>query len=533
MTLISNYKNLGIEYKGTISAYDKISELNEIKNCSLEGGGSNNIQLQHAKGKLTARERIDLLLDYGTFEEIGALVMHNCTDLDMEQKKYLGDSVVTGYGTINNRKVFVYAHDFTILGGTISEVAAEKICKIMDMAAKYGCPIVGLLDSGGARIQEGVSSLVGCGEIFTRNTLYSGVIPQISVIMGPCAGAAVYSPALTDFVFMVNGTGQMYVTGPSVVQAVTGENVSPEETGSADVHSSKSGNCHFVYNTEQECLHMVRRLLSFLPQNNNDVALIEHSENSNYTAQDELISLIPTDTNKAYDMRKIILNIIDNSDFMEVQERFAKNILIGFGKLNGRNVGIIAQQPMYFAGSLTVNAADKAARFIRFCDCFNIPLITFVDVPGFMPGTDQEHHGIIRHGAKILYAYAEATTAKISVVVRKAYGGAYIAMSSKSLRGDINFAWPTAELAVMGPEGAVNIIYRKKIANSEEPEETESLLIKEYRDKFANPYMAAAKGYIDEVIDPRDTRQKLIKALMLMENKTDSMPWKKHGNIPL
>ncbi len=533
MTLISNYNNQEIEYKGSISPVEKISELHEIKSCAFEGGGIDNIELQHAKGKLTARERIQLLLDYGTFEEIGALVLHNSNDLGLDQKRYLGDSVVTGYGSINNRKVFVYAHDFTILGGTISETAGNKICKIMDMAAKSGCPIIGLLDSGGARIQEGVSSLVGCGEIFTRNTLYSGVIPQISVIMGPCAGAAVYSPALTDFVFMVNGTGQMYVTGPSVVKAVTGENASSEETGSAYVHASKSGNCHFVYNSEQECLHMVRRLLTFLPQNNRDTAPAEKYENDNSSSADELINLIPVDPNKAYDMRKIILNILDNGDFMEVHEKFAKNIITGFGRLRGKNVGIVAQQPMYSAGALTVNASDKAARFIRFCDCFNIPLITFIDVPGFMPGMEQEHLGIIRHGAKMLYAFAEATTAKISVVIRKAYGGAYIAMSSKSLRGDINFAWPTAELAVMGPEGAVNIIYRKKIANSEDPRETESLLIKEYRDKFANPYTAAAKGYIDEVIDPGETREKLIRALAILENKSDSMPWKKHGNIPL
>ncbi|OGO16667.1 MAG: methylmalonyl-CoA carboxyltransferase [Chloroflexi bacterium RBG_16_48_7] len=511
---------------------EKISDLNDIKARAHAGGGPKRIQAQHAKGKLTARERIDLLLDTGTFEEIGALAIHNCTDPALKEQKFYGDSVVTGYGNINGKKTFVYAQDFTVLGGTLSLVAGQKICRVMDMAASCGCPIVGLLDSGGARIQEGISSLIGCGEIFTRNTLYSGVIPQISVVMGPCAGAAVCSPALTDFIFMVNDSGQMYVTGPLVVKAVTGEDNSAEDTGGASVHSTKSGNCHFVYNTEEECLAQVRRLLGFLPQNNKqktrywDLSTEEKPD-------EELLSIIPSEPNKPYDMIKIIKRLVDDGDFMEVHERFARNIIVGFGKIGGRHVGIVAQQPQVMAGSLTVDASDKAARFIRFCDCFNIPLITLVDVPGYMPGVEQEHHGIIRHGAKILYAYAEATTPKISIVVRKAYGGAYIAMSSKSLRGDINYAWPTAEFAVMGPEGAVNIIYRDIISKSPNPEAMTQSLINEYREKFANPYTAAANNYIDDVIDPRDTRQKIIKALMMLDSKSDSIPTKKHGNMPL
>jgi acetyl-CoA carboxylase carboxyltransferase component len=511
---------------------EKVADLRSKKAMARSGGGPRRIQSQHSKGKLTARERIAILLDPGTFEEIGALALHNCTDEALKEQQFYGDSVVTGYGYVNSNKVFVYAQDFTVLGGTLSLVAGQKICRVMDMAASCGCPIIGMLDSGGARIQEGISSLIGCGEIFTRNTLYSGVVPQISVVMGPCAGAAVYSPALTDFIFMVSDSGQMYVTGPTVVKAVTGEDNSAEDTGGAAVHSTKSGNCHFVYKTEEECLAQVRRLLGFLPQNNKEK--IKYWDLSPQENPDEnILSLVPSDPNKAYDMGKVIARLVDGGDFMEVHERFARNIIVGFGKICGRNVGIVAQQPMVMAGSLTVDASDKAARFIRFCDCFNIPLVTLVDVPGFMPGVEQEHHGIIRHGAKILFAYAEATVPKISIVIRKAYGGAYIAMSSKSLKGDVNYAWPTAEFAVMGPEGAVNIIYRDIIAKSTDPEVTTQNLINEYREKFANPYTAAANNYIDDVIDPRETKQKIIKALMMLDSKSDAVPFKKHGNMPL
>lgn len=510
----------------------KIEELNEVKKASLHAADTKAIELQHSKGKLTARERIDLLLDPGTFEEIGAFVKHQCSNFGLDKRKYLGDSVVTGYGLINGRKTFVYAQDFTILGGTISLASAEKICKILDLAANTGCPVVGLLDSGGARIQEGVDALVGCGEIFTRNTLYSGVIPQISVITGPCAGAAVYSPALTDFIFMVQKTGQMYVTGPSVVQAVTGEKCTAEDTGSADIHARKSGNCHFVFDDEFTCFQMVRKLLSFLPQNNKQKSRILNT-NDPQQDKDEILNVVPAEPYKTYDMKRIIGCIVDDSDFMEVHELFAQNVITGFARLGGYSIGIVAQQPLHLAGALTADASDKAARFIRFCDCFNIPIVTLVDVPGYMPGVDQERQGIIRHGAKLLYAYVEATVPKISVIIRKAYGGAYIAMSSKSLRGDINFAWPTGEIAVMGPEGAVNILFKEEINSSNNPEEITEALVEQYRKKFANPYLAAEKGYIDEVIHPKETRIKLIKALKILEDKSVVLPFKKHGNIPL
>lgn len=531
MTTSTNYQNQEKEFFPVMGIQGKLDELNEMKYRSSQGGGIKRIESQHIKGKLTARERISLLVDPGTFEEVGALVISEVSSGMPDQERFLGDSVVTGYGNINEEKVFIYSQDFTVVGGTISEVSAKKICRIMDMAANCGCPIVGLLDSGGARIQEGVSSLAGCGEIFSRNTRYSGVIPQISVILGPCAGAASYSPALTDFIFMVDGMGQMYITGPEVVRTSTGENVTAEESGGARVNAHKSGNCHFICETEEQCLGKVRRLLHFLPQNNRRPAkrgmCVENS------SPDELLNLVPADPNKAYDMRKIILNIIDNGDFMEVQRYFARSIIIGFARIDGKTVGIVAQQPMYSAGALTVDASDKAARFIRFCDCFSIPLITLVDVPGYLPGLEQEHNGIVRHGAKLLYAYAEATTGKISVVIRKAYGGAYIAMSSKPLKGDINYAWPASEFAVMGPEGAVNILYRHTVAHALNPEQAMQDLANEYRTKFSNPYIAAARGYIDDVIDPRETRVKLASALALLENKGDTLPWKKHGNIPL
>ena len=512
---------------------EKVQNLAKLREQAKQGGGVKRTKAQHTKGKLTARERIDLLLDPGSFEELDPFVTHRATEFGLAEQKYLGDAVVTGYGKIDGRLVFVYVQDFTVIGGTLSLVASEKICKVMDLAAKNGAPCIGLLDSGGARIQEGVDSLKGYGEIFTRNTLYSGVIPQISVVMGPTAGGAVYSPAITDFIFMVKGIGQMYITGPDVIRAASGEEITHEELGGAMVHARKSGNCHFIAENEQEVLQMVRRLLSFLPQNNREKPPTVETGDDPNRRDETLLHVVPENPAKAYNMKEVINRVIDNGDFMEVHQHFAPNLIVGFARLDGQSVGVVAQQPSHVAGVIDINAADKGARFVRFCDCFNIPLITFVDVPGYMPGTDQEFGGIIRHGAKFLYAYAEATVPKISVITRKAYGGAYVVMSSKSLRGDINYAWPTAEIAVMGPEGAVNIIFRGEIADSENPEETRQGLISEYRDKFANPYVAASKGYIDDVIDPRDTRPRLIKALQMLQNKVDSLPAKKHGNIPL
>jgi propionyl-CoA carboxylase beta chain len=512
---------------------DKLNNLAKMREQAMQGGGAKRIESQHSKNKLTARERIGLLFDPGTFEEIDTFVMHRTSDFGLDKERYLGDSVVIGYGKINGRLAFAYAQDFTVIGGTLSLVASEKICKAMDLAAKNGAPCIGLLDSGGARIQEGVDSLRGYGEIFTRNTIYSGVVPQISVVLGPAAGGATYSPALTDFIFMVKGTAQMYITGPDVVKAVSGEEVTHEDLGGAMVHARVSGNCHFVAENEKEVLDMVRRLLTFLPQNNaEETPLAENRDDPNRRDQD-LINVIPVEPNKAYNMKDVIARVFDNGDFMEVHEHWANNLIVGFARLNGQSVGIVAQQPAHLAGSIDINASDKGARFVRFCDCFNIPVITFVDVPGFMPGTDQEFGGIIRHGAKFLYAYAEATVPKISIITRKAYGGAYVVMSSKSLRGDINYAWPTAEIAVMGPDGAVNIIFRAEISKAEKPDEKKKELVEDYRNKFANPYVAAARGYLDDVIDPRDTRPKLIRALEMLKNKVDHLPAKKHGNIPL
>ena len=516
-----------------MSIEEKLKNLAKMREQAMQGGGAKRIESQHSKNKLTARERIGLLFDPGTFEEIDTFVMHRTSDFGLDKERYLGDSVVIGYGKINGRLAFAYAQDFTVIGGTLSLVASEKICKAMDLAAKNGAPCIGLLDSGGARIQEGVDSLRGYGEIFTRNTLYSGVVPQISVVMGPAAGGATYSPAITDFIFMVKGTGQMYITGPDVIKAVSGEEVSHEDLGGAMVHARVSGNCHFVAENEKEVLDMVRRLLTFLPQNNaEETPPVAGGDDPNRRDQD-LINVIPVEPNKAYNMKDVIARVFDNGDFMEVHQHWANNLIVGFARLNGQSVGIVAQQPAYLAGSIDINASDKGARFVRFCDCFNIPVITFVDVPGFMPGTDQEFGGIIRHGAKFLYAYAEATVPKISVITRKAYGGAYVVMSSKSLRGDINYAWPTAEIAVMGPDGAVNIVFRAEISKAEKPDEKKKELVEDYRNKFANPYVAAARGYLDDVIDPRDTRPKLIRALEMLRNKVDSLPSKKHGNIPL
>lgn len=512
---------------------EKITELNNLREQAMAGGGAKRIEAQHKRGKLTARERIDRLFDPGSFEEIDIFALHRCTDFGLEEQKFPGDSVITGYGKVNGREVFVFSQDFTVLGGSLSKVAAEKICKVMDMAARSGSPIIGLLDSGGARIQEGVDSLVGYGDIFTRNVLYSGVIPQISVVMGPCAGGAVYSPAITDFIFMVKGTGQMYITGPAVIKAVTSEEVGFEELGGAMTHASKTGNCHFVAENDEQCLAQVRRLLDFLPQNNIEAPRYVETGDDHNRMDSELANVVPDSPAKVYDMLDVITRVVDNGDFLEVHGKYARNLIVGFARLGGHSVGIVAQQPLFYAGVIDVDASDKGARFVRFCDCFNIPVITFVDVPGYMPGTDQEYKGIIRHGAKFLYAYAEATVPKISVITRKAYGGAYIVMSSKSLRGDINYAWPTAEIAVMGPDGAVNIIFKDEIDKAEDKETTRQKLVDDYKDKFANPYIAAGRGYLDDVIDPRSTRPKLIKALDMLRNKADTNPAKKHGNIPL
>ncbi|MBE0415022.1 MAG: methylmalonyl-CoA carboxyltransferase [Dehalococcoidia bacterium] len=512
---------------------ERIASLTKFRAESKLGGGDKRIEAQHEKGKFTARERIALLLDEGSFVELDAFVTHRATEFGLADKKFLGDAIVTGYGKIDGRLVYLFAQDFTVFGGSLSKVVAEKTCKVMDLAVKNGAPIIGLLDSGGARIQEGVDSLAGYGDIFYRNTIYSGVIPQISVIMGPAAGGAVYSPAITDFIFMVNGTAQMYITGPDVIKATTGEVVTHEELGGAVVHAETSGNCHFVAENDEECLKMVRQLLSYLPQNNREkTPLVEITDDPD-RMDEELLYIVPEDPTKAYNMKKVIWRVVDNGEFMEVHESFAPNIITGFARLNGRAVGIVAQQPSVSAGCLDIDASDKAARFVRFLDCFNIPIITFVDVPGYMPGVDQEYGGIIRHGAKVLFAYAEATAPKVTTITRKAYGGAYIAMSSKHLGADINYAWPIAEIAVMGPDGAVNIIYRDAIKQSENPEETRRTLIAEYTQKFANPYVAAGRGYIDDVIDPRETRPRLIKALEMLQNKQDTNPPKKHGNIPL
>jgi len=504
-----------------------------MKVDSKQGGGQQRIDQQHSRGKLTPRERMDLLMDEGTFQELDAFVTHRSTDFGLEDRKFLGDAVVTGYGMVDGRQIFAYAQDFTVLGGSLSEVVGQKICKIMDLAGKSGCPVIGLNDSGGARIQEGANSLAAYGDIFLRNTLYSGVIPQISVILGPSAGGAVYSPAITDFIFMVKGTGQMYITGPDVVKAVTGADVTHEELGGADSHASLSGVAHFVYENEEQCIDAVRRLLGFLPSNNLEESPVVITGEPKTLSDEELRYLIPDEANRPYDVRDIIDRIIDEQDFLEVQARFAPNIVVGFGRFDGRTTGVIANQPAYLAGVLDINASSKAARFVRFCDCFNIPLVTLVDVPGFMPGVDQEYGGIIRHGAKLIFAYAEATVPKICVITRKAYGGAYIVMSSKHLRSDINLAWPGSEIAVMGPEGAVNIIYREELNSSDDADSLRSQLIQDYQDRFTNPYIAANRGYLDDVIDPAETRPNIIKGLEMLQNKRDSLPAKKHGNIPL
>ena len=516
-----------------MSKAEKSQRLLRLREEALQGGGEKRISVQHEKGKLTARERIAILLDEGSFEEMDMLVTHRTTDFGMAEKKVLGDGVVTGRGRIDGRPVFVFSQDFTIFGGSLSEAYAQKICKVMDMALKVGVPVIGLNDSGGARIQEGVRSLGGYADIFLRNTLASGVVPQISAILGPCAGGAVYSPAITDFVIMVEGTSYMYVTGPDVVKTVTHEEVSHEDLGGATAHATKSGVAHFTSKDDESALRLVQEILSYLPPNNmEDPPLLESSDDPE-RRETRLDELIPDDTNKPYDIKEAIRLVVDGGRFLEVQPLYAGNIVIGFARIGGQPVGIVANQPAVLAGTLDIGASLKGARFVRFCDCFNVPLITFEDVPGFLPGTAQEHGGIIKHGAKLLYAYCEATVPKITVITRKAYGGAYDVMNSKHVRGDFNFAWPTAEIAVMGPRGAVKIIYRKELAAAEDPKALEEKLVEEYKERFANPYTAAERGFVDEVIEASETRPKLCRALDLLRTKQDSNPSKKHGNIPL
>ncbi len=512
---------------------DKIKEL-ERRNLEAElGGGQKRIDQQHAKGKMTARERIGYLFDPGSFEELDKFVVHRCHDFGMDKKKIPGDGVVTGYGTVNGRQVFVFSQDFTVFGGSLSGPFGEKMCKIMDLAINSGAPVIGLNDSGGARIHEGVVSLGSYGEIFKRNVRASGVIPQISVIMGPCAGGAVYSPALTDFTIMVKKTSNMFITGPQVIKAVTAEEVTPEALGGAMTHNAKSGVAHFAEETDQEALDRVKEILGFLPQSFREMPPSIECSDDPERKDKSLNKAVPTNPRVPYDIQEIIRTVLDNHLFLEVQRHWAKNMVVGFGRLNGMVVGVVANQPKFLAGCIDIDASMKCARFVRTCDAFNIPLVTFVDVPGFLPGVNQEYGGIIKHGAKIIYAYCEATVPKITVVTRKAYGGAYDVMSSKHHDGDINYAYPTAEIAVMGPDGAVNIIFRKEINEADDPEATRERLVKEYRNNFASPFKAAELGYIDQIIFPENTRPKLIKALMMLKNKRDSLPARRHGNIPL
>lgn len=511
----------------------KVSQLEQLRRSAQQGGGTQRAREQRAKGKLTARQRLEILLDSGSFQELGAFVTHRCTDFGLQKKKYLGDGVITGHGTIHGRLTYVFAHDFTVFGGSLSEAFAEKICKLMDLALKNGAPVIGLNDSGGARIQEGVVSLGGYADIFLRNTLASGVVPQISAVMGPCAGGAVYSPAITDFIFMVKKTSHMFVTGPGVTKTVTHEDVSFEKLGGASVHSAQSGVAHFVAENDEACLKQIRELFRFIPSNNMELPPQIESGDPEDREEESLDALVPDDPNKPYDIHHVIEKIFDDGNFFEVQTFYGANLIVGFARLGGRPVGIVANQPAHLAGTLDIDASLKGARFIRFCDAFNIPLVTFVDVPGFLPGTQQEHGGIIKHGAKLLYAYCEATVPKITVITRKAYGGAYDVMNSKHIRSDLNFAWPTAEIAVMGPQGAVEIIFKDQIKQSKNKKQKKAQLVKEYTDKFANPYIAASRGYVDEVIFARETRPKLIAGLKLLANKRDQNPPKKHGNIPL
>ena len=518
---------------GAMTIQKKLETLERLRQESEQGGGADRVQAQHDKGKLTARERLQLLLDPGSFVEQDRFVAHRSTDFGLADQKVLGDGVVTGSGTIDGRLVYVFAQDFTVFGGSLAEAHAEKICKIMDTAMRVGAPVIGLNDSGGARIQEGVVSLGGYADIFLRNTLASGVVPQISAVLGPCAGGAVYSPAITDFVFMVRGIAYMFVTGPNVVKTVTHEDVTPEQLGGADVHASVSGVAHFVHDSEAACLAEIRRLLSFVPSNNLDDPPVRPSADPPERRDEELLDIVPDNPNKPYDMHDVIRRVVDDADVLEVHRDYAGNLIVGLARLGGHPVGVVANQPSVLAGVLDIKASLKGARFIRFCDAFNIPLLTFEDVPGFLPGLDQEHGGIIKHGAKLLFAYAEATVPKLTVITRKAYGGAYDVMSSKHVRGDVNLAWPTAEIAVMGPKGAVEILFRREIAAAKDPDAKLEQLVNEYREKFAHPYQAAARGYLDDVIDPRETRPRLISALRTLLTKREKNPPKKHGNIPL
>jgi propionyl-CoA carboxylase beta chain len=510
-----------------------VKKLDELNAKALEGGGADRIKKQHESGKLSARERVDLLLDPGSFIEIGRFVTHRCTDFGMEEQKVLGDGVITGHGTVDGRRVFVFAQDFTVFGGSLSGAYAQKICKLMDMAMKVGAPVIGLNDSGGARIQEGVESLAGYADIFLRNTLASGVVPQISAIMGPCAGGAVYSPAITDFILMVEGTSYMFITGPEVIKAVTNEEVTKEDLGGAHTHASRSGVSHLTAPDDRTCIAKVRELLSFLPSNNQEDPPTKASDDPPAREVPELEAMIPVESNRPYDVKEVIAAVVDDANFFEIMPDYAPNIVVGFARVGARAVGIVANQPNVLAGVLDIDASMKAARFVRFCDCFNIPLVTLVDVPGFLPGTAQEYGGIIKHGAKLLFAFAEATVPKVTVILRKAYGGAYDVMASKHIRADVNLAFPTAEIAVMGPDGAVNIIRKGEIAKAADPAETRAAFIADYKEKFANPYKAAELGFIDEVIYPRTLRQRLHRSLELLKDKRDANPPKKHTNLPL
>jgi propionyl-CoA carboxylase beta chain len=519
--------------ESSASSDDPLARLDSLNRAALEAGGPARVERQHAKNKLTARERIDLLVDPGSFVELDRFVRHRCTDFGMGEQRFLGDGVVTGHGRVDGRKVFVFAQDFTIFGGSLSAAYAQKILKVMDLAMRVGAPVIGLNDSGGARIQEGVESLAGYADIFQANVLASGVVPQISAIMGPCAGGAVYSPALTDFIFMVEESSYMFITGPEVIKTVTHEEVTKEELGGARTHNVKSGVAHFACEDDPDCLSQVRELLSYLPSNNHEDPPHRPSEDPVERGAPELDGLVPRDPMKPYDVKDILTRVVDDGELFEVQPHFAQNIVVGFVRLGGHPVGVVANQPMVLAGCLDIDASVKAARFVRFCDCFNLPLVTLVDVPGFLPGTDQEFGGIIKHGAKLLYAYAEATVPKVTLITRKAYGGAYDVMASKHLRGDLNFAYPTAEIAVMGPDGAVNIVYRNEIAAADDPVAAKDRFVAEYREKFANPYKAAELGFIDEVLYPRVTRPRLVDALELLRDKRLTNPPKKHDNLPL
>ncbi|QQR88594.1 MAG: acyl-CoA carboxylase subunit beta [Myxococcales bacterium] len=515
-----------------LNQQDAAIKLRELRETARLGGGQQRIDAQHKRGRYTARERIDMLLDEGSFEEMDMFVKHRCRDFGLDKQEYYGDGVICGYGTINSRQVFIFSQDFTVLGGSLSEAYAKKICKVMDAAMKVGAPIIGLNDSGGARIQEGVLSLAGYADIFLRNTRASGVVPQISAILGPCAGGAVYSPALTDFTVMNKGS-YMFITGPKVVKTVTHEDVTPEDLGGAVVHAAKSGVSHFLTETEEESLELIRVLLSYLPQNNLGEPPVLNCTDPISRTEDALNAIIPDNPNRAYDMKELVRLVVDDKNMLEVQARYAPNIITAFARLNGRSVGVVANQPKYLAGVLDNNASRKAARFVRLCDCFNIPLITFVDVPGFLPGTSQEHNGIILHGAKLLYAYAEATVPKLTVITKKAYGGAYDVMASKHLKADINYAWPTAEIAVMGAAGAVEILHAKELKDAADPAARGAELVHEYEERFLNPYQAAAHGYIDDIIQPDRTRFRLIRALEMLNTKRETLPPKKHGNVPL